>query len=136
MVVDRPAEDAFRLFTEGIATWWPLQEHAVGAGEENYAASVVFEPRDGRRIYEPRADTPEGDSQTLVELEHRGWEQLGERSERARTEYESGWDNVLGRYAGRSRENGAAIASFVLGIVSLVIPFVGFVGGPVGSSSP
>ncbi|MBA2616000.1 MAG: DUF4190 domain-containing protein [Actinobacteria bacterium] len=76
--------------------------------------------------------TPEGPKRTLVELEHRGWEQLGERSELARTEYDSGWDNVLGRYAGRSRENGAAIASLVLGIASLVIPFVAFVGGPVG----
>ena len=56
---------------------------------------------------------------------------LGERSELARTEYESGWDNVLGRYAGRSRENGLAIASFVLGIVNLVIPFVAIVGASV-----
>ena len=170
VVVDRPVDDAFRLFTEGIAGWWPLEEHALGAGDENYAESVVFEPREGGRVYERRADgtlnywaeivawepparfvlawqpnpdapaatevevvfTPEGEGRTVVELEHRGWERLGERSELARTEYESGWDNILRRYAGRSRENGLAIASFVLGIVSLVIPFVAFVGGPVG----
>ncbi|HEY2936005.1 MAG TPA: SRPBCC domain-containing protein, partial [Gaiellaceae bacterium] len=36
---------------------------------------------------------------TVVELEHRGWERLGERAEEARTGYEVGWPVVLGRYA-------------------------------------
>ena len=169
IVVERPLAEAFRLFTREIATWWPLREHAVGAGEENPAVTVVFEEREGGKVYERRADggldfwadviaweppvrfllawqpnpeapaatevevvfTPESETRTRVELEHRGWERLGERSELARTEYETGWDNVLGRYVGRDRENGAAITSFVLGLVSLVIPFVAFVGAPV-----
>jgi uncharacterized protein YndB with AHSA1/START domain len=36
---------------------------------------------------------------TLVRLEHRGWERLGDRAVGARTDYESGWPWVLGRYA-------------------------------------
>ena len=36
---------------------------------------------------------------TVVELEHRGWERLGERAEEARAGYEIGWPIVLGSYA-------------------------------------
>jgi uncharacterized protein YndB with AHSA1/START domain len=40
---------------------------------------------------------------TLVRLEHRGWEALGDRAESLRTSYRMGWPVVLGRYAGISR---------------------------------
>ena len=49
ITVARPVEDAFRLYTEGIATWWPLRTHSV-AGEE--AETCVLEPRRGGRLYE------------------------------------------------------------------------------------
>jgi uncharacterized protein YndB with AHSA1/START domain len=39
----------------------------------------------------------EGDL-TRVDLEHRGWERLGERGQQARTGYNEGWDYVIGRY--------------------------------------
>ena len=42
-------EAAFRLFTDGIARWWPLRSHSVG---EEKAESCVFEGRVGGRIYE------------------------------------------------------------------------------------
>jgi uncharacterized protein YndB with AHSA1/START domain len=166
VTVNRPVEEAFRLFTTEIASWWPLPGHSVG---EESAETVVFEPREGGRVYERKTDgsisywaevtqweaprrfvlawrpnpdssaatelevtfTPEGD-RTRVDLEHRGWERLGEAAELKRTEYEAGWDGVLDLYAGRSRENGPAIASLVLGIASLVVPFVGLIGAPVG----
>ena len=168
VTVERPVDEAFRLFTAGIADWWPLESHSIASDEPTQAETVVFEEREGGKVYERLADgsvaywadvlewepprrfvlswqpnpeapaateievtfTPVGPKQTLVELEHRGWERLGDRSELARTEYDSGWDGVLGRYAGRSQENGAAIASLVLGIVSLVIPFVAVIGSP------
>lgn len=38
---------------------------------------------------------------TLVELEHRGWESLGEKAQRTRAGYETGWVPVLERYAAR-----------------------------------
>ena len=47
-VPQAPAE-AFRLFTDGIATWWPLPTHSVG-GED--ATGVSIEPRVGGRILE------------------------------------------------------------------------------------
>jgi uncharacterized protein YndB with AHSA1/START domain len=43
--------------------------------------------------------TAEGES-TRVDLEHRGWERLGERAGKARDNYDTGWGMVLGRYEG------------------------------------
>ena len=38
---------------------------------------------------------------TRVDLEHRGWEKLGDRMAEIVPQYDSGWDEVLGRrYAG------------------------------------
>jgi uncharacterized protein YndB with AHSA1/START domain len=42
-------EDAFRIFTEGIASWWPLATKSVGQEE---AVTLVVEPRLGGRVYE------------------------------------------------------------------------------------
>jgi uncharacterized protein YndB with AHSA1/START domain len=42
--------------------------------------------------------TDEG-GKTLVELEHRGWERLGERAGEARQGYASGWEGVLKSFA-------------------------------------
>jgi uncharacterized protein YndB with AHSA1/START domain len=41
---------------------------------------------------------PDGDG-TLVLLEHRGWERLGERAVEARQGHAEGWDLPLGRFA-------------------------------------
>lgn len=43
------AEEAFRRFTTGIASWWPMATHSVG---QDQAETVVFETRRGGRIYE------------------------------------------------------------------------------------
>jgi uncharacterized protein YndB with AHSA1/START domain len=42
--------------------------------------------------------TAEGDG-TRVDLEHRGWEQLGDRAADARVQYDMGWPGVLDRFA-------------------------------------
>jgi uncharacterized protein YndB with AHSA1/START domain len=42
--------------------------------------------------------TPEGEG-TRVDLEHRGWERLGDLAAEARAGYETGWDPVLERFA-------------------------------------
>jgi uncharacterized protein YndB with AHSA1/START domain len=49
VTVEIPVEDAFRLYTEGIATWWPHATHSVAAES---VEEVVFEAREGGRIYE------------------------------------------------------------------------------------
>ncbi|MGH3137207.1 MAG: SRPBCC family protein [Gaiellaceae bacterium] len=40
---------------------------------------------------------PEGEG-TRVDLEHRGWEALGDGGATKRSNYDTGWDFVLGRY--------------------------------------
>jgi uncharacterized protein YndB with AHSA1/START domain len=43
---------------------------------------------------------PDGDG-TRVELEHRGWERVAESAEDKRSNYDTGWDVVLGKYVER-----------------------------------
>jgi hypothetical protein len=43
---------------------------------------------------------------TRVELEHRGWEQLGEKAHQTRTGYDQGWVPVLETYVARCATSG------------------------------
>jgi uncharacterized protein YndB with AHSA1/START domain len=57
VTVPIPVEKAFRLFTDGANSWWPVASHSIG-GEE--VESVTFDP-DGKRVYEHHADGTERD---------------------------------------------------------------------------
>ena len=47
-------EEAFRLFTEGIGSWWPLDaKHSLNESE---VKSCAFECKEGGRIYEIHKD--------------------------------------------------------------------------------
>ena len=47
------ADHAFTVFTERIATWWPLHVHSIGAGlDGRRAVACVIEPHEGGRVYE------------------------------------------------------------------------------------
>jgi uncharacterized protein YndB with AHSA1/START domain len=50
-----PAPHAFRVWTSGIAAWWPADHTVSGAGD----AHVVLEARVGGRIFERTADGTE-----------------------------------------------------------------------------
>jgi hypothetical protein len=55
--VRRPASDAFRIFTEEISAWWPMDSHTrakSAAGERT--VRVTVEPRVGGRVYETLQD--------------------------------------------------------------------------------
>lgn len=67
---------------------------------------------------------------TRVDLEHRGWERLGDQAGGSRARYDSGWADVLNLYAAASHDNGAALASLILGITSVVIPLLGIIAAP------
>ena len=130
--VARSVEDAFSLFTQAMATWWPLARYSVN---EERTETVTVEGRVGGRVYERAADgseaewarvtawepphrlglswypgqdasaatdvevrfTADGDG-TRVDLEHSGWERLGENARAASDGYRGGWDEVLARY--------------------------------------
>jgi uncharacterized protein YndB with AHSA1/START domain len=134
IVVDAPVEQAFRVFTDEMATWWPVETHSVS---RERAETAVLEGGVGGRLYERTADgdeilwgevtvwepphrlsytwhpgrgaetaqevemrfVPEG-RRTRVELEHRGWERLGDEAAEIIASYDTGWDLVLReRYA-------------------------------------
>jgi uncharacterized protein YndB with AHSA1/START domain len=59
-------EAAFKLFTEGIATWWPLRSHSVG---EDRAVSCTLEPKVDGRIYETLDDGSQSDWGRVIAYE-------------------------------------------------------------------
>jgi uncharacterized protein YndB with AHSA1/START domain len=56
VVVTRSAENAFRVFTEEMGTWWPLATHHIGKVD---AETVVIEPFVGGRWFERGIDGTE-----------------------------------------------------------------------------
>ena len=53
VTVKLPRDEAFRLFTERIGSWWPLARDSVYKAD---AVDVTMEPRVGGRLYESAAD--------------------------------------------------------------------------------
>jgi uncharacterized protein YndB with AHSA1/START domain len=56
MLVAAPVERAFRVFTEGMNSWWPLATHHIGKVD---AKTVVIEPFVGGRWFERGVDGSE-----------------------------------------------------------------------------
>lgn len=54
--VSLPVEAAFKLFTQGLTTWWPLATHSVGGAD---TLSCYVEGRVGGRVYEIQKDGSE-----------------------------------------------------------------------------
>jgi uncharacterized protein YndB with AHSA1/START domain len=124
VTVARPREEAFRVFAERLADWWP-RKYLLG---QDRAERAVLEPREGGRVYEVQAggheaewgrvlayDPPERlvlawglngseveirfadeGAGTRVNLEHRGWDRLEDRQEREA--YDAGWEEILAEY--------------------------------------
>jgi uncharacterized protein YndB with AHSA1/START domain len=53
--VQAPIERAFKVFTEGIGTWWPPDHHIL----EAELAEMVFEPHPGGNVYDRGVDGSE-----------------------------------------------------------------------------
>ena len=54
-VVEAPVDHAFRVFTEGIGSWWDPDHHIL----EGELAEMVFEPRVGGHIIDRATDGTE-----------------------------------------------------------------------------
>ena len=69
--VDSSVEHAFRTFTEGIGTWWPLQTHSISVNVDGSdpPQAVVFEQTVGGRVYEVAADGRECTWATILVYE-------------------------------------------------------------------
>jgi uncharacterized protein YndB with AHSA1/START domain len=123
----RPQGKIYRRHDDGSMDFWG----EVQVWDPPHRLVLVWQPAAGMSAsteVEIRF-TPEGGG-TRVELEHRGWDRLGEQAMAARTAYDSRWDDVLRLYAAAGRDNGPAIASLILGITSVVLPILGFLAAP------
>lgn len=135
VTVATDVDETFRRFTDDIAAWWPLDTHSMAADRDDgtTVAHLIFEQREGGRLFEVTDDGTEGtwarvltwepphrlvlawkpnlrdepetevevtftavDDGTRVDLEHRGWDLLGERGEDAAAGYRSGWALIVG----------------------------------------
>jgi hypothetical protein len=130
--LDCTPEHAFAVWVDKTNLWWPAT-HTVS---EAPGVRVIFEPRDGGRIFERtpsgqehewghitgwdppvrlaytwriRVDlehatdveirfAPREPGGTRVEIEHRGWERLGDFGPGWRDANRGGWDGVLPAY--------------------------------------
>ena len=54
-VVPAPIDEAFRVFTADIGSWWPSTHHVL----EGELAEMVFEPREGGYVYDRGTDGTE-----------------------------------------------------------------------------
>ena len=148
VTVEGSVEDAFRVFTEGMGTWWPLETHSIAVDQQldQKADRLEMEPRPGGRIEEVLEDgsrrhwadvvaweppqrvayawkpndlptpptevdirfTAQGEA-TRVDVEHRGWDRMGELAEQVRPLYasEGGWPLVLRLFADAVRSTTA-----------------------------
>jgi uncharacterized protein YndB with AHSA1/START domain len=128
VTVNVTVQRAFEAFTDGITTWWPLATHSYGGAkataavlegrvggrmyerredgtEADWAEVVAWEPPHrfllDWKICPSEVEirfTDEGKGVTRVDLEHRGWDRAGDRAEKVRESYDSGWGVVLGEY--------------------------------------
>ena len=63
VTVGLPVEEAFRLFTSKIHTWWPLATHSIG---EEQAETCLLEEKEGGRLYEVLKDGSEKEWGTIL----------------------------------------------------------------------
>ena len=83
------AEDGGRAHWADILAWEP---------PHRFVLAWKVNPEVPATEVEVRFSAYEDGAGTRVELEHRGWERLGELGEEARAGYDTGWETVLGCY--------------------------------------
>lgn len=129
VVIDRPVDVVFKIFTEEIDLWWPEGYSIAGAGSTTYFEGgkggrliqrtpsgiemtlgkvLAFDPPN-RLVVTWRQALWEGETEievvfrdhrggTKVDLEHRGWENLGKWATGFRQSYASGWVDILSKF--------------------------------------
>jgi uncharacterized protein YciI/uncharacterized protein YndB with AHSA1/START domain len=151
LVVDADPGLAFAVFTERIGSWWPLGsfgvygaqasvafrdgeivETAPGRPDSVWGRVTTWEPPDRLTFTWHPGAAPERATlvavtfvaqgeQTLVRLEHTGWEVYADPAA-ARTEYGNGWPTVLGCFGHCVQTGDLAVAEAAAGLDSQAEP--------------
>jgi uncharacterized protein YndB with AHSA1/START domain len=127
VAVQTDVEHAFRVFTEEIASWWPVETHSIhkqvtpvlegtvggrvyerteDGREEHWAKVLAWEPPH-RLVLEWQVNPERRPSEIEVIFSTEGeatrvdLEHRGLEDEEMKGSYYDGWDVVLGRYAGK-----------------------------------
>lgn len=66
VTVDCVVEEAFRVFTTGATSWWPVDSHSIHGSN---VREIVFEEREGGEVYEVSADGEKGHWATVLSWE-------------------------------------------------------------------
>ena len=129
VIVPLPVEKAFRLFTDGVNSWWPVASHSIGGDavesvtfdaqakrvferlpdgtEHDWADITAWEPPD-RFLLEWRVNPERPGTEVEVRFSADGDETRVDLEHRGwekcgpgeRSSYDSGWEFVLGKYVG------------------------------------
>ncbi len=62
-------KDAFALFTDHLANWWPTESHSLSAADGELPKDVKVEQREGGHIIETKADGETGRWGTITRWE-------------------------------------------------------------------
>jgi uncharacterized protein YndB with AHSA1/START domain len=104
ITVDASVETAFETFTRQIGSWWPIKTHSI---LEERVEGIVFDEREGGRLYERAENGEEADWADVLAWEPPSrfvlrWRVNPERGPtevaEGRAGYDPGWDFVLGHY--------------------------------------
>jgi hypothetical protein len=128
LTLDCNVEDAFRRFTDGLSTWWPLTTHSVIGEDTEWIGftegRLIERSRSGAEaiwgdvlVWEsphrvaltwhpghPDSEATEVEVQFApsdegTSVEYRGWERIGERGAEERQNHDEAWETVLALYA-------------------------------------
>mgnify|MGYP001826858057 FL=1 len=88
----------YELGRDGVVHIWGL---VTVWDPPNRLVFSWFPGRDESAAQEVEIQFVDVDGGSRVDLEHRGWETLGDKAETTRAGYETGWVPVLDRYAAR-----------------------------------
>ena len=69
ITVDCAVEEAFRVFTTDVQSWWPTDSHSIHGGD---VREIVFEEQEGGEVYEVSNAGEKGHWATVVAWEPPG----------------------------------------------------------------
>jgi len=102
-------DEAFTLFTKGIHTWWPggsqtvLWGHILAYDPGKYLAFTWFPGKSEAEATVVTVTFSQTDAGTQCDLQHGGFDILGDLADAISTSYLSGWDMVLGCYCSAAK---------------------------------